>query len=303
MTITIAVLFAVVAAGCFVAAARIQYAAVRTVAGGGRLRLRALARLCRDPRWLGGMCALAGGAGLHAVSLAFAPLAVVQPVGALSLVAITMLQARDESRRLSVPVVCAVAASTLGIAIFVVLAASTTVLAPAAAGGSLITAFVVAALAVAAVAVGLLGPAGVRCPALGVAGGCCYGLVAVLTHIAALQLRFGTAVPLLPVLGIAVAAVLGGAAVQHAYASGPPDVVMACTTVIDPLVAVGAGLLLLDEAAAASAAVVAGQIACAALATAGMAFLARSRGGTQRHDISLRNDRVPVGASLEGSTN
>ncbi|MGH3435305.1 MAG: hypothetical protein ACRDRN_02435 [Sciscionella sp.] len=303
MTITIAVLLAVVAAGCFVAAARIQYAVVRRVSGGGRLRPRTLARLCRDPRWLGGMCALAGGAALHAVSLAFAPLAVVQPVGGLSLVAITLLQARDESRRLSVPVVCAVAASTLGIAIFVLLAASTTALAPVAAGGWLITALVVAAGAIASAAVGQLGPAAVRCPAFGVAGGCCYGLVAVLTHIAALQLRFDTAVPLFPVLGIAVAAMLGGAAVQHAYACGPPDVVMACTTVIDPLVAVGAGLLLLREAAAASAAVVAGEIACAALATAGMVFLARVRGGTQRHSTSPRNGRVPVGASLEGSTN
>jgi hypothetical protein len=40
--------------------------------------------------------------------------------------------------------------------------------------------------------------------------------------------------------------------VQNAYATGPPDLVIAGLTVIDPMVAVGIGIVILGEAAEAS---------------------------------------------------
>ncbi|HUG49475.1 MAG TPA: multidrug DMT transporter permease, partial [Terrimesophilobacter sp.] len=42
---------------------------------------------------------------------------------------------------------------------------------------------------------------------------------------------------------------LGGYFVQSAYSSGPPDLVIAGLTVIDPLVAVTIGVVVLQEAA------------------------------------------------------
>jgi hypothetical protein len=48
-----------------------------------------------------------------------------------------------------------------------------------------------------------------------------------------------------------LAMALGGWFVQNAYASGPPDLVIAGLTVIDPMVAVTIGIIVLAEAASA----------------------------------------------------
>jgi hypothetical protein len=45
-----------------------------------------------------------------------------------------------------------------------------------------------------------------------------------------------------------LAMALGGWFVQNAYASGPPDLVIAGLTVIDPMVAVSIGIIVLGEA-------------------------------------------------------
>jgi hypothetical protein len=49
-----------------------------------------------------------------------------------------------------------------------------------------------------------------------------------------------------------LAMALGGWFVQNAYASGPPDLVIAGLTVIDPMVAVTIGIIVLGEASSAS---------------------------------------------------
>jgi hypothetical protein len=51
------------------------------------------------------------------------------------------------------------------------------------------------------------------------------------------------------VVALLAAAALGGYFVQSAYSSGPPDLVIAGLTVIDPLVAVTIGVVVLQEAA------------------------------------------------------
>jgi hypothetical protein len=53
------------------------------------------------------------------------------------------------------------------------------------------------------------------------------------------------------IVALLLAAVLGAYFVQNAYSSGPPDLVIAGLTVIDPLVAVTIGIVVLDEAAGA----------------------------------------------------
>jgi drug/metabolite transporter (DMT)-like permease len=53
---------------------------------------------------------------------------------------------------------------------------------------------------------------------------------------------------LLCVVGLAAAGLGGFYLVQTAYAVGPPDLVIAGLTVVDPIVAVGIGVLVLGEA-------------------------------------------------------
>lgn len=291
------IVLAVIAAGCYVVAARVQHTAVTGATGGGKLTLRRLGRLFRDRGWLLGLVTLAGGAGLHAVSLAYAPIAVVQPIGVLTLVTITVVQARSDRRRLTPGLVAAVGASTTGIAVFVVLAAGDSTMALPPEGSALVATLGVFAVAGGAVAFGTFGPRRARCVALGIAGGSCYGLVSALAHIAGIQLRFGTVTAaLLPGAGMLLTALLGGLLVQHAYASGPPDVVMACTTVIDPLVAIGIGVLLLGESGAAGPLVVAGETACAVLAIAGVVAMARFRSPPRPEpDAAVVAECLPAG--------
>jgi drug/metabolite transporter (DMT)-like permease len=53
------------------------------------------------------------------------------------------------------------------------------------------------------------------------------------------------------VVALLAASVLGSYFVQTAYSSGPPDLVVAGLTVIDPVVAVSIGIVVLGEAASA----------------------------------------------------
>jgi hypothetical protein len=84
--------------------------------------------------------------------------------------------------------------------------------------------------------------------------GVLYGFVATLAKVIIQRLIQGDYDVLTLSAGIALilATVLGGWFVQNAYATGPPDLVIAGLTVIDPMVAVGIGIVILGEAAGAS---------------------------------------------------
>jgi uncharacterized membrane protein len=49
-------------------------------------------------------------------------------------------------------------------------------------------------------------------------------------------------------VGLLLATALGAYFVQNAYATGPPDLVIAGLTVVDPMVAVAIGIVVLGEA-------------------------------------------------------
>jgi hypothetical protein len=77
------------------------------------------------------------------------------------------------------------------------------------------------------------------------------------------------------VAGIAAAVLVGGWLVQQAFASGPPEVVIACLTVVDPIVAVLLGAVLLGEGVATPAETWVLLAGAAITATAGVIALAR----------------------------
>lgn len=286
----LAVVLAAAGAAFFAFAARLQHEAVNDVAD---LKVR---DLLRRPRWLAGLVLLVVGAGVHAVALGMAPLTVVQPVGVLA-IGITALL---DNRRRELP---AVALTTFGVGAFVFLAAGSATATPVAAEAEVTAGLVVLGLVAVPGLVGVLSSRpGVRALAFGAAGGVSYGYVSVLMRsvsqdVQTGSLSFGTG---LSAAGIALALLVGGWFIQHAYACGPPHVAVACLTVVDPLVAVGIGTTLLGEATRTSGPTAVAELACAAVAIAGVALLARKDSKTpmrsENNPMNGRAMRIVVAA-------
>lgn len=275
-----AVILAAIAACGYAVGARLQHGAVHDTVARGGLGLRGGLRLVRNNRWLMGLACLAFGAALHALSLGLAPLSVVQPVGVLALPIAVLLGAREEGRRITElhrTALAGVFAATGGVSMFVVLAvgsATSTPVTTEAAGSAIrLVALLVLLLGI----IGLLSNDRMRCLAYATGCAVAYGLVSMLTRAVSQQVtswQFAD-IAVRPVLGIVVAVLVGGWLLQHAYASGPPDLVVACLTVIDPMVAVGLGIGLLGEADSVGFGTAVGEALCAAIACAGVFALAR----------------------------
>jgi glycosyltransferase involved in cell wall biosynthesis len=244
-----AVLLAALAACCFAAAIHLQH---RCVHDEGRVRV---GRLLRTPIWLAGTSLAVVGAGLHVLALAGAPLAVVQPIGVLSLVITTLLG--GHSRRAAF----AVCAGTAG---FVLLAATSTTPTASTVDAQRVQLFVAIAFGVAVV--GLRAAGRVRCLTLASSAAVLFGLGSALIRGAVLNSS--------PVLVLEAGALMlvGGWLVHQAYASGPPAVVIGAVTVLDPLTAVVVGIGFYGE----TGGVALPQFACAAVAIGGVIALSRS---------------------------
>ncbi|WP_137815738.1 glycosyltransferase [Gandjariella thermophila] len=271
----LAIVLATLGAICYGVAAWLQHAAVRTETPGG-VRLGGLLRLARAPRWLAGLVLIGVGAALHATALGLASIVVVQPIGVLAIAVTAVLAARSTGARPGTTTTLAVLACIAGVGVFVALAVpgGTAAVPPAAeTRAALLVLCLIAVLGT----VGKLARGRRRCLAYAAGAGVGYGLVSVLVHTTARQAETAGlgGVPVLPAAGIAAALLVGGVFVQHAYASGPPHLVVACLTVVDPVLGVGIGVVLLREHGAAGPWAVAGQLGAAALALAGVAVLAR----------------------------
>ena len=112
-----------------------------------------------------------------------------------------------------------------------------------------------------------------RCLAYAGAAGMAYGLVSVYVH--SLVVDGLGHVHVVALLGLVAALPVGLLFVQHAYAAGPPQVVIACQTVVDPMLGVGVGLGLFGESAGLTRSGLVALLACAAVAVAGVVLLAR----------------------------
>ncbi|GAA4681433.1 hypothetical protein GCM10023215_13960 [Pseudonocardia yuanmonensis] len=265
----LALLLAVAGAACFACAAVLQHGAI---APRSKVDLR---ELLAHPRWLAGAGLAAGGAGLHALALVLAPVSVVQPVGVLAVPLAVALGLRGS--RLPKRVVGGVALCVAGVALVVRTAAAATPDAPADLGRFLLvsgTAAATVGLALAVLAARTNGR--IRCVAFAAGGAVAFGLVSALLR--AVSVQFATADPatlLGAAAALAVALAAGGWLVQQGFAAGPPAVVVATLTVVDPFVATGLGAGLLGEAGGLGPAGMAFLLGAGAVATAGVALLAR----------------------------
>jgi drug/metabolite transporter (DMT)-like permease len=112
---------------------------------------------------------------------------------------------------------------------------------------------------------------------LATGAGCAYGLVSVLVRDVTytFQNEGLRGIPPLSVTGLVAAFAFGSWFIQLAYASGPPDIVVGCQTVLSPLVATAFAIVLLDETTNAGGLFGVGLIGGAAVAIVGVALLAR----------------------------
>jgi hypothetical protein len=245
--------------------------------GRGSLSIKQLTSLLIKPRWLSGTAFMALGIGLQLAALSLAPLIVVQPVGAIALVITSLLNARATKTRLNRGTIIAIGLSTFGIAAFVAMAsgvANETVLNDdrlrevLGVLGVILVIFTV-----------LFFTLGRQAKALTyvIGAGVLYGFVAtlakvVIQRIYQAQFEWLTLFCLIALIG---AVLLGSWFVQNAYSSGPPDLVIAGLTVIDPLVAVSIGIVILGEATSASLPVILGFGFSAIVAVIGVILLSK----------------------------
>jgi glycosyltransferase involved in cell wall biosynthesis len=269
--IPLAVGCAVMAACFFAAAVRLQHGAVRATSDDETLGTGALRRIVRSPRWLAGTALAATGSTLHIIALSLAPLAVVQPIGVLSLVLTVLPGSRTGRVRAAVLAVCA------GVGGFVLFAALTGG-APATTSADPWSAqfVVVGALALAAAGMATHGRA--RCLALATSTAVLFGLGSALIRAASVDILGGGALGSGLVLAAEAALLMftGGWLMHQAYAAGPTGIVVAATTVVDPLTAVTVGLVFYGEAAHTLPAAAFAQAGFALAAVAGVLVLARS---------------------------
>ncbi|MET7991853.1 glycosyltransferase [Amycolatopsis sp. NPDC005232] len=271
----LAVAFALLGACFFAGSVALQHNAVQTRSSvTGRVKL---ARLARSRTWQAGVLLGVTGTALHLTALSLAPLAVVQPLGVLSLV-LTVLAGRGAatSRRIRV------AASVVCVAVAgFVLTSATAPTPPAHITTSAVVLAVLAGPVVAAAGLACRGRA--RCLGRAAAAAVLFGLGAAVMRAAALSLsHLPTAAGFALAGGALIAG--GGWLLQQAHAAGPTAVVVAATTVLDPLTAVAADQLLYGEAPHLLPALATARLVLALAAVLGVLVLAGSLSGPSEHD-------------------
>lgn len=319
---TFAIGIALVAALCLALGTHLQH---RVVAGRSAdaaapaspttPRAHVVRRIFRSPLWLVGLALLMLETVLNVIALGLAPVALIQPLGTLSLVAAVILSLRaarskgtDHAKtQMTKGVMAGIVITIVSVGLFVGVSAKWSIGPEASPGrlltlGCLLMVFSAVGAAVVNSSTGHL--ARIAC------AGVLFGTVAASTHVLLFTLlqAFDGAVlgpDLLPVIfgalsavhwflitGLILGSITGMWVVQTAYLSGPPETVLAGLTVIDPLTAVGIGALLLGEYAPMPTPVLMTLAVVAVFAVLGVLLLVRA------HPSVLRPARAPHEASV-----
>ncbi|MCW2287902.1 DMT family transporter [Leucobacter luti] len=251
--------------------------------------------LLRRPSWVIGTVLLGLAVVFQIGSLSLSPLIIVQPIGVVGLIITSILNSRVSGVHLGKRVRASLSLAVLGIVAFVTIAAFTardSIVTDAKLITILITFGVVLLLA-------LILFVGFRHRSFAlvyiVGAGVLYGFVATFAKAVIGRLQQGEFEWLTwtCVVALLAGALLGMVFVQNAYSSGPPDLVVAGLTVIDPIVAVLIGIIVLNEAAGAPAWAVVVYVLSGMVAIIGVIGLAKfhpQAGGA----APLTEDAAPV---------
>ena len=260
------------------------------LSGRSHLKLNQLGHLFRRPQWLTGLVLTIVALALQFTALLLAPLILVQPIGAIALVITSLLNARITKTKLNKASVLAIVLCTTGLGAFVVIAANFARDLPVD-NNALLLILIMAILLIGTFGyIFARGAARFKPITFILGAGALFGFVATLTkvvikrlfqqdgfnRITSFQAEFVTdGLTLLALACMLAAGLLGAWFVQNAYASGPPDLVIAGLTVIDPLVAVSIGIVLLNEAMSAPLPVILGFVASGAMSVVGVFLLSK----------------------------
>lgn len=241
------------------------------------LNLKQLGLLLARPSWVIGTLMLGLAVVFQLSSLVLSPLTVVQPLGAVALVITSVINSRVSRVALNRKSIIAICLCIGGVGLFVVIAAIYSHDVPVSdAALAQILVILAVVLVVFAVLFALLRK---RFKAIFyvVGAGVLYGFVVTLAKVVIARVGQGDVDWLLVVCIVALLAAAGGGGyfVQNAYSSGPPDLVIAGLTVVDPLVAVTIGIVILHEATQAPLWAVIGFLVAGAIAIWGVFLLAK----------------------------
>jgi drug/metabolite transporter (DMT)-like permease len=212
------------------------------------------------------------------ISLGLSPITLVQPLGAVALVITAIMNARISRMKLDRLSIRAIGFCVVGVAVFVTLAAFTTTSRPVSDTQLIIILSILAGVTLAFAALFALYRKRFKAIMYIIGAGVLYGFVATLAKVVIDRTKTGDLFEILTLVCVAallLATVLGGYFVQNAYASGPPDLVIAGLTVIDPLIAVSIGIVVLNEAAGAPLFAVVGFVIAGIVAMYGVFELAK----------------------------
>ncbi len=240
--------------------------------------------LLSRPSWVIGTLMLGLAVVFQLTSLGFSPIIVVQPLGAVALVITAILNSRISKVKLNRSSVISIVLCVGGVGLFVLVAAFTAVDKPVTAADLVVILVVLAVVLVILSALFLVFRTSFKALMYIVGAGVLYGFVATLAKVIISRLfqsEFDW-LTVLAVIGLLAAFALGGYFVQNAYASGPPDLVIAGLTVIDPLVAVAIGITVLGEASQAPLWALFAYLAFGLVAILGVFGLARYHPQAQR---------------------
>lgn len=248
------------------------------------LSVRQLRALLTRPSWVIGTLLLGLAILFQLTSLYLAPLIVVQPLGAVALVITALVNARVSGMKLDRATIRSIALCVGGVAVFVTIAAFTAREAEITDSQLITVLIILGAVLLIAVVVFALLRSRFKAIMYILAAGILYGFVATLAKVIINRVRLENfdVLTFVCVIALVAGTLLGAYFVQTAYASGPPDLVIAGLTVIDPLVAVTIGIVVLGEASGAPPLAIAAFVVTGVVAIYGVFQLAKHHPQNQR---------------------
>ncbi|MGW2564585.1 DMT family transporter [Streptomyces sp. NPDC001514] len=269
-SLALSVLLSLVSAVAYAAAAIVQERVAAGASGGAYA-------LMRDAGWWTAVGLNGAGALLHVVALAYGPLSLVQPLGALTIVFALPMAAVFVRRRAGTTAWRGALMATAGLAGLLALTGPADSRPPGGAGQLMLAAAAFAAIAAVFLAAHWARRPVVRGVVLAGGAGVAFGVASVFTKIVAEdldELPGGTLTELLPaVLVTAGLASAGLLLSQASYRGAGLAAPLATVTVVNPVVAAAVGVTLFGEGFRYGATGTVLAVACAATAAAGLVRL------------------------------
>ncbi|MFF4077844.1 DMT family transporter [Streptomyces sp. NPDC001777] len=293
-SLALSVLLSLVSAVAYAAGAIVQE---RVAADGDRGSLAPL----RNRVWWAAVTLNGVGAVLHVVALAYGPLSLVQPLGALTIVFALPMAALFVRRRAGATAWRGAIMTTVGLAGLLALTGNAE---SRALNGP--DQLLLAGLTLGTIGTLLLASRGVRRPVvrsvvLAGAAGVAFGIASVFTKTVAVELASGAVGAGLPALvAIGGFAASGLLLSQSAYRGAGLTAPLATVTVVNPVVAAVVGLTLFGEGFRHGTAGAVLAQACAVLAAGGLILLTTERLGAERQAAGAADGELPAAAASGG---